>query len=466
MRVRAMAVLLAAMLAAPVAQADFRTALAQYQAGQYEQAKREFTRLANVGDAASQYNLGAMALHGQGGPADRAVAVGWFLAARENGSNEMDAGQLDALQAELTPADLERSARVVAAYGRDAMLDNVLPPPPDEASCAGFTPPTVRVQALPMYSHLANLAAERGAAVIAYRVGIDGLAYDVNSLLSAPTAVFSQQAIDAVLASRFVPATSDGAAVTAAGWHYVGFKLAGGFSSIWERDIIVGLKASGAAGALDALYLYGVIATLDPAVGESPQSAAAAILDAAQAGDVDAQYWLATTLAESRRCGADRALPWLRAAAAGGQPAASVTLAERLLEGEPDAARVDAAKRWLLSVTGSRNAYAIKHAIAHLAASPRAELRDADAALQASKTLFMKNYSGDPQAHEAFAAARAATGDYRGAVTAQRRALAAAGKLHWNTTRMQERLIAYQDHRMWYGNLLELPPARQPLPDP
>lgn len=466
MRIQFMSMLLAAVMAAPVAQADFKSALAQYQAGQHEQAKREFLRLANVGDAASQYNLGAMALHGQGGPVDRAVAVGWFLAARENGSNEMDSGQIDALQAGLAPVDLERSARIVAAYGRDAMLDNVLPPPPGEASCAGFTPPAVRVQALPIYSHLADLAAERGAAVVSYRVGTDGLAYDVNALLPVPTSVFGQPAIDAVLASRFTPATSAGTQVAAAGWHYVGFKLSGGFANIWEPAIVRGLRASGAAGALDALYLYGVIATLDPAVGETPETAAAAILDAAQGGYVDAQYWLAVTLAESRRCGADRALPWLRAAAAGGHPAASVTLAERLLEGEPDAARVDAAKRWLLSVVGSRNAYALKHAIAHLAASPRGALRDADAALHLSKALFMQNYSGDPQAHEAFAAASAANGDFKGAVTAQRRGLAAAEKLYWNTALMRERLAAYEGRAMWYGDLLEVPPTHQSLPDP
>jgi len=461
-----MTVLLAAVVAAPAAQADFRSALAQYQAGQHEQARREFLRLANVGDAASQYNLGAMALHGQGGPVDRGVAVGWLLAARENGSNEMDTERLDALQTELTPAEVERSARVVASYGRDAMLDHVLPQPPDEASCPGFAPPEVRMHAQPIYSHLANLAAERGAAVISYKVGTDGLAYDVNTLLSAPTAAFSQAAIDAVLASRFVPATSAGTQVTAAGWHFVGYKLSGGFSNIWERDIVAGLRASAAAGALDALYLYGAIATLDPGVGESPESAAAAILDAAQGGDVDAQYWLAVMLAESRRCGADRALPWLRAAAGGGHPAASVTLAERLLEGEPDAARVAAAKRWLLSAVGTNNAYAAKHAIAHLAASPRRELRDADAALRASKTLFLKNYSRDPQAHEAYAAARAASGDFKDAVAAQHRGLEAAEKLYWNTALMRERLAAYEDRRMWYGDLLAVPPTRRTLPDP
>lgn len=457
-RRQAMASLLALALLVPIVHADFQGALGQYRAQQYEAARREFLRLAGVGDAASQHNLGVMALHGQGGPVDRGEAAGWFLAARENGNDDMSAAEFEALRASLAPAGQDRMARIVSVYGRAALEANVLPPKAQEASCGRYAPPALHTRAEPSYAYAARKAGRSGVAVVSYTVGTDGLAYDQNIVLSMPAPAFGQPAVDAVLGSRYAPATLSGAPIEARSWSYVGFKLTGGVSSIWSGELLAALKARAAAGELDSLFLYGVIATLDPALGESAEDAAAAILDAARGGYVDAEYWMAVTLAESRRCGADRALPWLRAAAAGGHQAASAALAERLLEGEPDAARIAEARRWLLSVVGGHNSYATKHAIAHLAASPHAEVRDAGAALRASRTLFERGGSLDPQLHEALAAARAANGDFKGAVAAERNALAAAAKLQWNPARMHERLAAYQADTMWYGDLLAVPP--------
>jgi hypothetical protein len=59
----------AALLAASAGQADFQTALKDYNAGRYEAAHGEFLTLAELGDCSSQFNLGAMALKGQGGAA-------------------------------------------------------------------------------------------------------------------------------------------------------------------------------------------------------------------------------------------------------------------------------------------------------------------------------------------------------------------------------------------------------------
>ena len=459
-------VALLALVAGTSAAADFPQALGQYQAGQYAPARLEFQRLARLGNASAQHNLATMALRGQGGPQDNGEAYGWFQAARENGNGDLAESQLADLHAKLGPADEARAAQIVAAYGRGAIEANVLPAP--AGACAGFAPPAMRIQAPTPYSYAAREVGVSGVGVVSFTVGLDGLAHDQDVLSAMPHPAFGQPAVDAVLKSRFTPARDDGQPVEARAWTFVGFKLKAGVASIWEPGLLAGVRARAADGDLASLYLYGLIARLDPAIGMAREKAEAISLEAAQGGNPEAEYWMATALSESRRCGADRALPWLRAAAEGGHEAARVSLGERLLAGEPDAARIAQARGWFESVVGSRNAYATKHAIAHLAASPIEALRNPRAALDATATLFVKNYSysQDPQTHEALAAARASNGDFRGALAAQQHALEAAEALHWNTAQLRERLASYKAGRMWYGDLLAVPRSNLPIPDP
>jgi TPR repeat protein len=457
---------LLALIAGVPAQADFPSALGQYQAGQFVPARSEFLRLARLGNAAAQHNLATMALRGQGGAEDRGEALGWFLAARENGNHDLGDSQLADLKSKLDPAGEAQAARIVAAYGKEALEANVLPPV--AAACPGFVPPTMRIEAPAPYSYEAREVGVSGVGVVSFTVGLDGLAHDQEVVSAMPHPAFGQPAVDAVLGSRFTPASAGGQVIEARTWTFIGFKLKAGVASIWEPGLLAGVRARAAEGDVPSLYLFGLIARLDPAVGIARDKADAILLEAAQGGNPDAEYWMATVLDGSRRCGPDRALPWLRAAAEGGHEAARVALGERLLEGEPDAARLAEAKGWFESVVGSRNAYATKHAIARLAASPIEALRNPRAALEAAKTLFVKNYNypRDPQTHEALAAARAANGDYKGAMAAQKNALEAAGDLHWNTAQMRERLASYKAGRMWHGDLLAVPRSNLAIPDP
>src|ERR1700733_13405645 len=71
----------AALLGSAGAYADFQQAMQDYNAGRYDAAHGEFLALAELGDCSSQFNLGAMALKGQGGPRDSASGAGWPQAA-------------------------------------------------------------------------------------------------------------------------------------------------------------------------------------------------------------------------------------------------------------------------------------------------------------------------------------------------------------------------------------------------
>src|SRR5215469_9702734 len=92
-----------ALLGSAAAQADFQSALKDYNAGRYEAAHAQFLALAELGDCSSQFNIGAMSLKGQGVPKDMAQGVGWLQAAAGNGCEQLVGNRLPGLTAKLTP---------------------------------------------------------------------------------------------------------------------------------------------------------------------------------------------------------------------------------------------------------------------------------------------------------------------------------------------------------------------------
>ena len=70
------------------AQADdaiMEAGLLAFRKGDYGQARAHFRTLAGRGDATAETLLGTMAVNGQGGPKDEAVAAAWFLRAARRG---------------------------------------------------------------------------------------------------------------------------------------------------------------------------------------------------------------------------------------------------------------------------------------------------------------------------------------------------------------------------------------------
>jgi hypothetical protein len=64
---------------------DFQKGVSAYNSGDYTTSIREFTELAEQGDAASQHNLALMYDKGQGVPKDYKQAVKWYTKAAEQG---------------------------------------------------------------------------------------------------------------------------------------------------------------------------------------------------------------------------------------------------------------------------------------------------------------------------------------------------------------------------------------------
>ena len=132
--------------------ADFQAAVREYTAGHYELAHAQFLALAELGDCSSQFNLGAMALKGQGGPKDAGSGAGWLQAAAANGCEQLVGNTLAGLTARLSADESRTAAGIAARYGRDALhAQGVVGP---DFSCREQVPASVLQSPAPEYPRL------------------------------------------------------------------------------------------------------------------------------------------------------------------------------------------------------------------------------------------------------------------------------------------------------------------------
>lgn len=100
-----------------VASADLmRDGIAAFRNKDYEKARTIFRRLACRGNATAETLLGTMALNGQGGPRDEAIAAAWFLRAARRGHVPAQLALADSFaRGRGVPKDLDRARALAQA---------------------------------------------------------------------------------------------------------------------------------------------------------------------------------------------------------------------------------------------------------------------------------------------------------------------------------------------------------------
>jgi TPR repeat protein len=444
---------------AGAAHADFTAALKDYSAGHFDTAHAQFLSLAELGDCSSQFNLGAMALKGQGGPQDRGAGAGWLEAALSNGCRQLVGDRLPALLASLTPEQSRTAQEIVSRYGHDALQAEGAVSPSLE--CQAVAPASVIDAAIAEYPLKRAAQNPEGIVIAALTIGTDGHARDPQVLLSVPKEAFPAAAVEAWLNSHFRPAMRSGIAVESrlqAKLRFIGTSGSLAKTAVYQA----GLPAA-EAGDPAAQYLVGLTATLEPTLGVAVPRADNMLIDSARAGDADAQYWVALQVRSANACHPQgNWLLWLRHAAEGGSAAAAADYAAELLRGTPSAEQVTQARALLERAAASTDYYARKHAVALLAASPIEAVRDPQRARAGADALLHANeIQSDPQMFEVVAVAYAASHEYASAVDAQHKAIQKALNLGWNTTLMDERLAAYRHDAPWVGDLYAAVPGQR-----
>ncbi|MBV8306025.1 MAG: hypothetical protein JO274_00980 [Gammaproteobacteria bacterium] len=442
-------VMSAALVAGPAAASNFQSALSDYRAGRFDTARSGFLSLAELGDCAAQFNLGAMALHGQGGPKDAGSGAGWLEAAAGNGCSQLVGDRLAAITKSLSAEELHTAATIMASYGPEALRAQGIVQP--QFTCPNERPATVLLAPAPQRP--ASSREEPALVITALTIGTDGRARDPEVLLAVPTAAFAAAAVEAWFNSQFTPARS--AASPLASRLQAKTLFASSGDALANSESVRRARSAADAGDPAAGYLVGLAAMVEPSLGISAARAADLLLGAARDGDPDAQYWVASQLRASVGCHprADGVV-WLRHAASGGSAAAQLLSARDLLAGSPTTAQIVEARSLLGRAAHADSYYVRKHVAALLAASPLEAVRDPPAALTLAQQLAAGEIRTDPQMFETVAAAYAANGDFRAATAQQQLAVEKAATLGWNTAVMKERLDAYRHERAWHGELL------------
>ena len=435
---------------ATAASGQFQAALSEYRAGHYDAAHAQFLSLAELGDCSAQFNLAAMALHGEGGPKDQGSGVGWLEAAAGNGCGQLVGNRLTALTPKLSAQETSAAAAIVARYGPEALhAQGVVNP---EFSCRDTTRASVASATAADLPDAARGRHEPALVITALTVGADGRARDPEVLLALPPEGFAGTTVEAWLNSQFTPAQRDARPVAS---RLETKTLFAPGDSQASSELVQRARPAADAGDPAAVYQIGLIALLDPSLGISTARAGQLLVDAAREGNPDAQYWVGSQLRASAACHpqADGAV-WLRHAAAGGNGAAQLLLARELLGSAPEASQLARARALLAQAAGADSYYVRKHVVALLASSPLDEVRDPPKALELAQRLAAGEIRADPQMYEVVAAAYAANGDFHNAAAQQQLAMQKARVIGWNTRPMAERLDAYRHSRAWRGDLL------------
>lgn len=443
---------------------SFVAGLEAYTRGDFATARRVFSALAALGDAASMYNLGVMSLKGEGTAEDRGIAVGWWKAAAEGGHAPAQS-LVERFEPTLDEAGRTSRDNVLGVYGQAPLRASVLPgeaaaPCREDAITAR---PLQAEGERPRFPRGVWRPEFDGFVMLDFRVGADGRTSDPRLVVAIPARgpdarAFVAASKQALLKSRWTPAQAGGKPVATRQrlrFRYLDWTNRG---QVMDMPMFHRLRGLVDRGSPEAGYVLGTAASLDQTLGIPADTARRMVLLAAQAGVPEAQFSIATsTRSPDTRCPRPaKSSAWLEAAATSGLPEARVALALERLRGEsPPIAQI---REWLVEAAAVVEvAHVQRDVLAVFAAAAEPGLRDAAAAAALARR-FSPGDTGDPQDDEVLAAVAAAQGDYRGAVARQREALAAARRLDWNTSVMLERLAAYEAGQPWVGNLLAPPP--------
>ena len=441
---------------AGTSRADFNSAEAAYGRGDLTQAAGEFERLAEMGDERAQYNLSLMLANGRGVPRDFTAALGWSLAAQDNGVAQA-AEVIDQLRRLTTAEQVTQAEQYVTRYGQAALA-------PQNATFFTSTPGATLKVAHSIEVVFPDAAKYHGTLGWVDAFVVVGATGDVRQVWianSVPAGLFDRVVQRGLESTHFLPITMKGRPVAALS--FIRMKFTVGGDTALDRPRLVSwldsLRGQADKGDSEAQHTLGIFAGAYGELAKHVGSSEEWLLKAAKAGNVDATFEQAWCVLAGA-CSIERtdAVAKLMFAARHGSKGAAMILvavaqAEGTREGEVRA------WRWLRPVAATGYGPAMKWLANLLVSSPFAEVRDLSYGEAIADKLRGNNaFDDDPDVWQISAAAAAARGDFESALRDQDKAIKLARDRAWTLVPLQQRHDAYAVHGKWDGYVLE--PAR------
>ncbi len=453
------------------ASANFDAAMKLYQNKDYEHAFFAFNRMAEIGDHASQFNVGIMHFRGESVQRDSIVAYSWMALASQKG-DENWAKMRDKLFASLSEGEKAKAVSVrETLFSRlsDAVLEKQMAP--EVISRGSATSVKLKKSVAPKYPQGVRDRGEDGWVDIAFTVVADGTTRN-HSIISATDLEFTTSALKSLKQWRFEPRVVRNTAVAQYGViHRVLFRIA---DTEYRQQSIEKLaqELRNKAENGNPAELYEYASTLQRLASLSGVDLTKYKVDrwfnrAAEAGYGPAQFALAQGMfyASDLACKGEPevALKWLLRAAKGGQTDAQNLLAYELLSGVRLRQNVTAAIKLLERASMGNNLSARLQLAWIFATTPDDNLRNSKAA-KYYVDMVPDNYLDHLTLFEVRAAVVAANDNFSDAVLWQNKALDEASRYDLPKDTVSDRLKAYQAQKSWTEPATTPPPIADEKP--
>lgn len=460
----ALTFLLLALFSLHARAADISTALKQLDSRSPEQALPTLRSLAELGSPNAQRALGEALANGTGTAKDEVTALGWLLAARENGSSE-SVPMIADLEPRLSAAQLAQAREHGTRYGKTFAKGLE---PADGAHVAALmatATPAQRLYATHLYERMIKAADKYKwmQSSFTYILDESGQVRDLFVSDIQPNLALRSTLVEYHRFHKWIPATVQGRPVPsslASRLRLTTYHLHKG-QDIAARGLIPAVKAGDAVAQTSlGLILDGVE---DPEPFSEFDSYDLIRNAAASGANGRALYFLAfkeTTGATGNAeapfdfmTGLPRTL-MLASARTGFVPAQLAVALQSWAERQP--AGYARARTWLSAASGTPEAD--KYMAALLLSHPTDAAADAkkarDLAIAVTKTGYGRQ---DPDLWQIVAAAHSANGDFGAAVRAQREAARWARFFRWSTEEFDRRLAEYRARREVREEIVTIP---------
>jgi len=317
--------------------ADFPTAKALFDQGEYALAKPRLEKMAELGHLEAQFLMSRIYADGLGVEADINRAYAWALIAREREHPAADR-QYRTLRSKL---DSRRDGKdtyteLNMRFGKEALYSNLYPNA-NRLVITGTQQVKPLRQSEPSYPSYLERSGIAAWAIVHYDINEDGRVDNAKVIASFPVGAISDAVLRAVEGWRFEPPRDLYGDTMRLEMLSHAFTVKAGVGSQTRRfqrdnqDYLEAIEAAAKADIAEYQYLFAILAENNLVRDQQPLNWHQR---AAINGHPQAQYRLAQCLISGNGCDRDpsKAVNWLAIAADGGNPKAGYLLAKELLD--------------------------------------------------------------------------------------------------------------------------------------